>query len=55
MSEWSKYLKEELKDPELCAEWDALEPEFAIIQAIIDTSKNDGITQKEELPKSKKY
>ena len=47
MSEWSKYLEEELKDPELRAEWDALEPEFAIIQAIIDARKKAGITQKE--------
>ena len=31
---------------EIRAEWDALEPEFAIIQAMIDARKNLGITQK---------
>ena len=32
---------------ELKAEYDALEPEFAIIQAMIDARKSKGITQKE--------
>ncbi len=36
-----------MKDPELQAEYEALEPEFAIIQAIIDARKNTGLTQKE--------
>ena len=40
-------LAEKLKDPEFKAEYDALEPEFAIIQAIIDARKNIGLTQKE--------
>ena len=31
-------LEEQLKDPAFKAEWDALEPEFAIIQAMIDPS-----------------
>ena len=30
------YLQEELKDPEFKAEFDALEPEFAIISALVD-------------------
>jgi predicted transcriptional regulator len=41
------FLKEQLKDPELRAEYEALEPEFAIIQAMIDARKNTGLTQKE--------
>jgi transcriptional regulator with XRE-family HTH domain len=47
MSEWEEFLDEQLKDPEVCAEWDALEPEFAIVQAIIDARKSVGLTQKQ--------
>ena len=47
MSEWKEFLNEQLKDPELRAEWDALVPEFAIIQAIIDARKISGLTQKQ--------
>ena len=36
MSEFKEFLQEQLKDPELKAEYDALEPEFAIIRAMID-------------------
>ena len=44
---FEEYLAEQLKDPEFKAEYDALEPEFAIVQAMIDARKNSGITQKE--------
>ena len=47
MSEWDRFLEEQLKNPEFKAEYDALEPEFAIIQAIIDARKNTGLTQKQ--------
>ena len=47
MSEWKEFLKEQLQNPEVRAEWDALEPEFAIIQAIINARKNTGLTQKQ--------
>jgi len=40
-------LTEMLKDPEFKKEYDALEPEFAIIQAIIDARKDSGLTQKQ--------
>jgi len=30
MSEWKEFLNEQLKEPEVRAEWDALEPEFAM-------------------------
>ena len=40
-------LEEQLKDPAFKAEWDALEPEFAIIQAMIDARRESGMTQKE--------
>jgi predicted transcriptional regulator len=47
MSEWKEFLSEQLKKPEIRTEWDAMEPEFAIIQAIIDARKNAGLTQKQ--------
>ena len=33
---FDEYLAEQMKDPEFKAEWDALEPEFQIIRAIIE-------------------
>lgn len=47
MTEFKNYLDKQMKDPEFKAEYDALEPEFAIIQAIIDARKNADLTQKE--------
>ena len=47
MSEWKEFLINQLQDPEVRAEWDALEPEFTIIQAIIDARKKTGLTQKQ--------
>ena len=47
MTKFNDFLKEQLKDPEIKAEYEALEPEFAIIQAMIDARKLKGITQKE--------
>lgn len=41
------YLNEQLQDPAFKTEYDALEPEFAIIQAMIDARKASGLTQKE--------
>jgi transcriptional regulator with XRE-family HTH domain len=40
-----KALAERLKNPDFRAEYEALEPEFAIIQAIIDARKISGLTQ----------
>ncbi len=47
MTAFKDYLKEEMKNENFKREFDALEPEFAIIQAMIDARKNKGITQKE--------
>ncbi|HCP95340.1 MAG TPA: transcriptional regulator [Anaerovibrio sp.] len=47
MSEFREYINEQLKDPAFKAEYDALEDEFVIIQAIIDARKKSGLTQKE--------
>ncbi|MBE6106813.1 helix-turn-helix domain-containing protein [Anaerovibrio lipolyticus] len=47
MSDFRDYVNEKLKDPAFKAEYDALEDEFVIIQAIIDARKKSGLTQKE--------
>ena len=39
--------KEALKDSSLKAEYDKLQPEFAMIQAVIDARVKKGVTQKE--------
>ena len=40
-------LNELMENADLKAEWDALEPEFQIIRAMIDARNEKGITQKE--------
>ena len=40
------YLNKQLRDLTFKAEYDALEPEFAIRQAIIDARRASGMTQK---------
>lgn len=47
MSSYQEFRKELLKNPEVKAEYDSLEPEFNIIQAMIDARRNLNITQKE--------
>jgi transcriptional regulator with XRE-family HTH domain len=47
MKTLEKALAEQMKNPDFRAEYEALEPEFAIIQAIIDARKDSGMTQKE--------
>lgn len=47
MTNFNDFLDEQLKDPKLKAEYDALEPEFTIIQTLIDARKKSGITQSE--------
>lgn len=47
MKTFDSYLQEKLKNPEFKAEYDALEPEFSIMQAMIDARKESGLTQKE--------
>ena len=43
---FNDYLNEQLKDECFRTEYDALEPEYALIRAIIDARKSKGITQK---------
>ena len=47
MTKFNDFLKEQLNDPALRAEYEALEPEFTIIQAMIDARKSAGLTQKQ--------
>ena len=47
MTNFNDFLEERLQDPNFKKEYDALDPEFSIIQAIIDARKSTGMTQKE--------
>lgn len=45
--DFNTYLQEQLKDPEFRAEYEALEPEFAIMRAMVEARKRTGMTQKD--------
>lgn len=47
MTVFKDYLNDQMKDKGFKKEFEALEPEFTIIQAMIDARKTKGITQKE--------
>lgn len=47
MSNFNDYLSQKMKDPAFKAEYDALEPEFSIIQAMINARKASGLTQQQ--------
>lgn len=47
MSDFRKYLNEQLQDEEFRDEYERLEPEFSIIQAVIDARNSSKMTQKE--------
>ena len=47
MSSYNDYKKKALQDPAVKAEYDALQPEYDIIQAMIDARNKEGLTQKE--------
>ncbi|MCD8122011.1 MAG: helix-turn-helix domain-containing protein [Clostridiales bacterium] len=48
MTNFKDYLNEQLQqNPELREEYDALEPEFSFMQAMIDARRETGITQKQ--------
>lgn len=46
-TKFNDFLAEQLKDPEFRREYEALQPEHAVIQAMIDARKASGLTQKE--------
>lgn len=47
MSDFDKYLHKQLENPEFKKEWDNLEPEYNMIQAIVDARKKSNLTQKQ--------
>lgn len=47
MSEFNDLLQEQLKDPEFKREWDELQPERELMNAIIKARTETGLTQKE--------
>ena len=47
MSDFKELLAEQMKDEEFRKEYEALEPEFTIMQAMIDARNAEGMTQKE--------
>ena len=46
-TKFDDFLQEQLQDPEVRREYEALQPERAVIQAIIDARQRAGLTQKE--------
>ena len=47
MSDFRNYLNRQLLRPSFKAEWDTLQPELTIAQAMIDARKESGLTQKQ--------
>ncbi len=47
MTNYDKFIEEQMKDPSFRKEWEALQPEMAIVQAMIDAREKTGMTQKE--------
>lgn len=47
MTMFDDYLKQQMQDPDFKQEWDAMEPEFAIAQAMINARKESGLTQRQ--------
>ena len=47
MDDFDRYLEEQLKDPIFKKEWDALEQQYTIIQAVIDARKSKHMTQQQ--------
>ena len=47
MSDFRNYLNRQLQRPSFKAEWDTLQPELTIAQAMIDVRKESGLTQKQ--------
>lgn len=46
-TKFDNFLNEQLKNPEIKKEYEALAPEFAIIQAMIDARQASGLTQQQ--------
>lgn len=46
MSDFRNYLNKQLQDPEFKKEWDAMQPKFQIIRAMIEARTEQNLTQK---------
>ena len=49
MTQFNEFLEEQLRDPVLKKEYDALEAEFSIMQALIDARKQSGLSRQGRL------
>lgn len=47
MSDFRKYLDQQMKDPEFAAEYEAMQPEYEAIRAVIAARLESHMTQKE--------
>lgn len=47
LTKFDDFLNEQLKNPEIKHEYDALEAEFTIVQTLINARKEKGLTQKQ--------
>ncbi len=47
MTNFNDFLAEQMENEEFRKEWEALEPEFTIMQAMIDARNEEGLTQKD--------
>lgn len=47
MCDFTNYLNEQLKDPKFRAEWEKLQPERAVMQAMLDARNKSGMTKKQ--------
>ncbi|MBP3595516.1 MAG: helix-turn-helix transcriptional regulator [Lachnospiraceae bacterium] len=47
MQKFSDFLEEQLKDPEFRKEYEAIQPEMAVIRALVDARISQNLTQKQ--------
>jgi len=47
MSDFEKYLSKQFENSDFKKEWDSLEPEYNMIQALIEARKRSNLTQKQ--------
>ena len=47
MTNYNKFFEEQMKGAGFRKEWEALQPEMAIVKAMLDARKKTGMTQKE--------
>ncbi len=45
--DFNEFLKESLKNPKIKTEYDRLQPEFALIEAVLKARKEKGLTQED--------